>query len=179
MRPEKKQVLVAGQRPSDRSTLVLCLWLGRKLEIGGENLAPSWGSGVRVLWLCLGMACFFIMRSDEVFAGASGVVHAAHCLTRGYVAFFAGESQLDILGWHRADRVEVRLRGHKGNQGQAGSVIVRTRSAVWGPRSGLGTGGGAVAPLPSWWTCCRGIQRFPNTPPSPRLASPRIVVTRE
>ena len=32
MRPEKKQVLVAGQRPSDRSSLVLFLRLGRKLE---------------------------------------------------------------------------------------------------------------------------------------------------
>ena len=39
----------------------------------------------------------------EVFAGASGVVHASHCLTRD-VAFFAGESQLGILGWHPADR---------------------------------------------------------------------------
>ena len=45
----------------------------------------------------------------EVFAGASGVVHASHCVTRGDVAFFGGESQLDILGWHRADRVEARF----------------------------------------------------------------------
>ena len=61
------------------------------------------------------------------------------------VAFFAGESQLGILGCYRADRVEVRFRGHKGDRGQAGSVVVRTRSAVRGPRSDLGTGGGAVA----------------------------------
>ena len=62
------------------------------------------------------------------------------------VAFFAGESQLGILGWYRADRVEVRFRGHKGDYGQAGSVIVRTRSVMRGPCSGLGTdGGGAVA----------------------------------
>ena len=106
------------------------------------------------------------MRSSEVLAGASGVVHAAHCLTRGDVAFFAGESQLDTQGWHRADRVEVRFQGHKGGQRQAVSVIVRTRSAVRGLRSGLGAGGGTVA---SWWICCRGIQRFPNTPPSPRI----------
>ena len=84
--------------------------------LGGKQLAQSWGSGGSVLWLCLGMAYFFIMRSDEVFASASGVAHAAHCLTRGDVAFFAGEQQLGILEWHRADRVEVRFRGHKGDQ---------------------------------------------------------------
>lgn len=133
----------------------------------GKSLAPSWGSGGSVLWLCLGMAYFFIMRSDEVFAGAAGVVHAAHCLTRSDVAFFAGESQLDILRWHRADRVEVRFRGHKGDQGQAGSVIVRTRSAVRGPRSGLGTGGGAVALMVDL------LSRYPALPERAPLASYR------
>ena len=50
-----------------------------------------------------------------------------------------------MFEWHRVDRVEVRLRGHKGDQGQAGSVIVRTRLVVLGELSGLGTGSGAVA----------------------------------
>ena len=106
-----------------------------RMLLGGESLVPSWGSGGSVSWLCLGMT-FFIMRPDEVFTGASGVVHAAHCLTRGDTALFAGDSQLDTLEWDRVDRVEVRFRGHKGDYGQAGSVIVRTRSVMRGPCSG-------------------------------------------
>ena len=136
-----------------------------------ETLSPSWDSGGSVLWLCWVWHIFFIMRSSEVLAGASGVVHAAHCLTRGDVAFFAGESQLDILGWHRADRVEMPFRGRKGDQGQAGSVIVRTRSAGRDPRSGLGTGGGAVALMVDL------LSRYPALPE--HAPSPRIVVTTE
>ena len=93
------------------------------------------------------MAYFVLMLSDKVFAGASGAVHAAHCLTIhvcGDVAFLAGESQLVILGWHRADRVEVRFRGHKGDQDERGNIRVRTRDHVRGPQSGVRTCGGAV-----------------------------------
>ena len=113
--------------------------------IAGQELIPSWGSGGRALWLCLGLIYFFFTRSDEAFANSSGVVHPAHCLTRGDVAFFSGGSQLRRLEWREADRVEVRFRGHKGHQAQVGSVVVRTRSEVRGPCSELGEGGGAVA----------------------------------
>ena len=88
--------------------------------IAGQELIPSWGSGGRVVWLCLDLSYFFFARSDEVFANSSGVVHPAHCLTRGDVAFFSGGSQLRRLEWSEADRVEVRFRGHKGDQAQVG-----------------------------------------------------------
>ena len=49
------------------------------------------------------------------------------------------------LQWSDADRFKMRFRGHKGDQAQAGSVVVRTRSEVRGPCSELCEGGGAVA----------------------------------
>ena len=88
---------------------------------------------------------FLITRSDEIFANDSGVAHAAHCLTRGDVVFFAGDRQLNDLQWRQADRLQVRFSGHKGYQDQVGDVRVRTRDAVSGPRSGYRADGGAVA----------------------------------
>ena len=85
-----------------------------------------------MLWPCLGICYFFVARSDEVFANGSGVVNPAHCLARSDVAYFSGDRQLRRLQWSDADRVAVRLRGHKGDQAQVGSVIVRTRSEVRG-----------------------------------------------
>ena len=57
------------------------------------------------------------------------------------------------LEWCEDDRVEVRFRGHKGDQAQVGSVVVRTRSEVRGPRSELGKGGGAVAVMVALLSC--------------------------
>ena len=42
----------------------------------GQCLAPSWGQGGRVLWTCLALGYFFVARSDEIFASATGVVHS-------------------------------------------------------------------------------------------------------
>ena len=88
---------------------------------------------------------FLIARADELFASVAGTVHPVHCLTRGDVAPYAGERRLSLLQWHQATRIDVRFRGHKGDQAQQGSVIVRTRDAALGPGSGVGAGGGAVA----------------------------------
>ena len=49
------------------------------------------------------------------------------------------------LQWHQATSIEVRFRGHTGDQAQQGSVIVRPRNDALGTRSGVGAGGGAVA----------------------------------
>ena len=68
-----------------------------------------------------------------------------HIVSRGDAAFFSGASQLKRLEGSEADLVEVRFRGHKGDQIQVGSVVVRTGSEVRGPRSELGEDGGAVA----------------------------------
>ena len=115
---------------------------------------------------CLGMSCFFLARSDEVFANGSGVVNPAHCLARSDVAFFfSGDRQLRRLHWSDADRVEVRLRGRKGDQAQVGSVIVRTRGEVRGLCSQLGEGGGAVALMVALLSC---LQLYLNTLHFPR-----------
>ena len=60
---------------------------GMLLEEGG--LIPSWGAGGKEMWLCLCLNFFLIARSDEVFASDSGVVHPAHCLTRGGCCLFS------------------------------------------------------------------------------------------
>ena len=80
-------------------------------------------------------------------------MHPVSCLTRGDVAFFFGDSQLLRLQWSYADHVEVRFHGHKGDQVQLGNVVVRTRSWVRGPRSGLGEGVGAVVFMVALMSC--------------------------
>ena len=61
------------------------------------------------------------------------------------MALYKGERRLTSLQWHQATSIEVRFRGHKGDQAQQGSVIVRTRDDASGTRSGVGASGGAVA----------------------------------
>ena len=56
-----------------------------------------------------------------------------------------GKAAIDILERRRATHVEFRFSGRNGDQAQNGCIIVRTRDEVTGPRSGVGTGGGAVA----------------------------------
>ena len=59
--------------------------------------------------------------------------------------YMRGGRQLGSLQWHQATSIEVCFRGHKGDQAQQGSVIVRTRDDPSGARSGAGAGGCAVA----------------------------------
>lgn len=49
--------------------------------------------------------------------------------------------------------MEVRLRGHKGDETQTGSIVVRTRSEATGERSGLDADGGAVALVVGFLSC--------------------------
>ncbi|CAM9240060.1 unnamed protein product, partial [Pylaiella littoralis] len=49
--------------------------------------------------------------------------------------------------------VRVRFRGHKGDQTEQGSYIVRVRDIAHGRRSAVGAGGGAVAVLVELMTC--------------------------
>ena len=109
----------------------------------GQGLTLSWRPGGRVLWLSLALSYFFVARSDEI--SPAGAVHPVHCLTRRDVALYKGERRLTSLQWHQATSIEVRFRGHKGDQAQQGSVIVRTCDDASGTRSGVGAGGGAVA----------------------------------
>ena len=61
------------------------------------------------------------------------------------MALYKGERRLTSLQWHQATSIEVRFRGHKSDQAQQGSLIVRTRNDAPGARSGVGASGGAVA----------------------------------
>ena len=136
-----------------------------EMLLDGETLIPSWGSGGRILWLCLALGYFLMTRSDELFATDAGVAHQVHCMTRGDVAFYSGGEQLPFLRWREARTVEIRFRGHKGDQLQAGNVLVRTRDAVRGLGSSLREGGGAVALLVEL------LSIHPNLPSSAPLAS--------
>ena len=123
----------------------------------GEGLVPSWDAGGKEMSLCLCLSFFLIVRSDEVFASALGVVHPAHCLARGDIAFFAGNVQLAYALWPTADKIEVRVRGHKGDQDQIGSVRVRTRDEITGLRTGYRADGGAVALMAELMSCHRSL----------------------
>ena len=114
------------------------------LKYGGRA-AISWGNGGRVLFLCLLLTYFIGARAHELFQNDEGKVHEVHCLIRNDIAFFENDRQLSKDVAHLATRVEFRFRGHKGDQGQAGTVLMRSRNTTSGPESRVETGGGAVA----------------------------------
>lgn len=139
--------------------------LGMLLD--GESLSQSWGVGGHVMWMCLTAMYFFLLRSEEMFASDKGVIHPFHCLTRGQIAFRSGERQLEYMDWPKADSVEVLFPGHKADQMQLGTVRLRTRDEVYGPRSGYRTGGGAVALMVAL------MSRYPTLPDHAPLSSYR------
>ena len=114
------------------------------LEHGGRA-ARSWGTGGRVLFLCLLLTYLIGARAHEVFENDSGQVHLVHCLTRGDKAFFESSRELDQHVRHLATRVEFLFQGNKGDQSQQGCVLMRTRDTAIGPNFGLEKDGGAVA----------------------------------
>ena len=80
------------------------------------------------MWLCLSLSYFFDRPIRRDLASSSGVAHPAHCLTRKVVAFVSGNSQLEYVHGRHADKVEMNVRGQKGDQGQIGEVRARTRN---------------------------------------------------
>ena len=96
-------------------------------------------------------------RSDEMFTADSRVVHPVHCLTRGDMTVFATGTQLRDTRGQQPDKVEVRFKGHKGDQDYVGGVRVRTRSKVRGPRSSFRADGGAVALMLELTSCFPGL----------------------
>ena len=133
--------------------------------VGRTRPGPVVGAGRpnALVVACVGF--FLVARSDEIFASPTGVVHPVHCVTRGDVALYAGGRRLAPLRWHQATSIEVRFRGHKGDQAQQGSVIVRTRDDAWGAQSGVGAGGGAVALMVEL------LSAYPTLPESAPLSS--------
>ena len=83
------------------------------------------------------------------------------------MAVYKGEQRLTSLQWHQATSIDVHFRGHKDDQPQQGSVIVRTRYDASATRSWVGAGGGAVALMVE----LRSV--YPTMPESAPLSSYR------
>ena len=103
-----------------------------------------------------------------MFASPTGLVHPVHCLTRRDVALYKGEPRLTSLQWHQAISIEIRFRGHKGDQAQPGPVIVRSRDDDSGTCSRVGAGGGAVALMVELLSVYPAL---PETPPRRRIGA--------
>ena len=140
----EKAHVTAGTRPKVR---VPSIW---ETILGGQSLVAAWGSGVG----CLALSYFLYAQYEETFASSASGIHPVHCLARSGVTFYHDEGQVLVpLKWHRATRVEVRFRGHKMDRAQKGSEVIRVREVTHGPRSQIGTGGGAVAILVELTSC--------------------------
>ena len=94
------------------------------MRLEGENTGAVLGQGRPDPRALFSPGYFFITWSDELFATDTGEVHQVHFLTRGVVAFYTGRKQLPFLRRWEADLVEIRFRGHKGHQCQAGNVLL-------------------------------------------------------
>ena len=95
---------------------------------GDAGERSGMGVGGRVLWIGLALTYFFMLRASELFANGKGVFHNVYCLRRGDVAIFKDNEQLVGSRIHEANKVEVRFKGSKGDQGRKGAVLVRTRT---------------------------------------------------
>ena len=77
--------------------------------------------------MSLELGYFFVLRSDEIFASPTGVVHPVHCLTRRYVALYRGGQRLASLQWHQATSIVVRaIRVTMRNKGGLSCAHVAT-----------------------------------------------------
>ena len=73
------------------------------------------------------------------------------------------------MRWRQTDRVQVRFKGHKGDQEQIASVRVRTRNEVRGLKSSFRVNDGAVALMLDF------MLSFSSLPDHAPLSSYRIV----
>ena len=93
-----------------------------------EGIAKEWGTGGRVVRIGLALTYLILLRASELFAEDDGSVHAVYGLRGGDLAFYAGKQQVEGGRSPGIDTAKVRLRGSKGDQGQKGAVLVRTKS---------------------------------------------------
>ena len=76
------------------------------------------GVGGTVVWIGLALSYFLVLRASELLAGEKGEFHSIYCLRSRGVAFFINNEQLGESRRQEADKVEVRFRGSKGDQGR-------------------------------------------------------------
>lgn len=92
-----------------------------------KRAAKEWGGGGRVAWIGLVLPYLILMRVSELFAEEDGRVHVVYFLIGKGVAFYTDEWQVERGNHPGVDPVEVTFRGSKGDQGQKGAVLVRTK----------------------------------------------------
>lgn len=93
---------------------------------GLEGCAVVWGVGERVVWMGLALSFLLLLWASELFADDRGDVHAVYCLRRGGVAFSRGDHQVYGNRVGEANKVEMRFRGLKEDQGRKGTLLGRT-----------------------------------------------------
>ena len=84
-----------------------------------EGCSQEWGMGVRVTWIGLALTYLLLLRASAIFAEQNRVSYELHCLRRGDVAFFRRGRQLGRGREQEADKVEVRFKASKGDQGRS------------------------------------------------------------
>ena len=125
-----------------------------RMLLDGESSIPAWGIGGESHVVVLEPQLSFYDRSiRRDLASSSGVAHPAHCLMRKDVAFISGNSPLEYVHGRQADKVEVNVRGQKGDQDQIGEMNARAWDETSGPQSGYRADGGAVALMVELMSC--------------------------
>ena len=122
----KKGHVEKGTQARVRRPLTWGMLSSMQQSVGGE------GAGGRVLWIGLALTYLLMLRASELFAERDGKIHDVYCLCRGDVAFFEGDEQLEGSERVRANKIEVHMRGSKGDQGRKGAVLVREKGRANG-----------------------------------------------
>ena len=81
------------------------------------------------------MSFHLLCRASEIWAFGNGQVHPDFCLTRRYLVFFAGASQLAWDDRRVADRVQVTFRASKSDNKRLGAIVTKTRVTVGGEKA--------------------------------------------
>ena len=113
----RRKHVEAGSRPKVRRPLTWGMLSSMQREVEGGKEEG------RVLWRGLALSYFLLLRASELFAEARGKYHEIYCLRRGDVAFFRGDLQLGKEDRHEADKMEVHMKGSKGDQGRKGATL--------------------------------------------------------
>ena len=139
--------------------LVLCAF-----EWGEGNTIPQCHLEVKVWWLAVFMIYGMMATSDDRFAADSGLAHPVHDMIQvGSRLLYVDRTKLEYMPRRRAEMLDARSKGHKGDQGQVvthaceygSTFVVRGRPL-----------GSTVVPLPVGWNWYHAFRVFPTTPPS-------------
>lgn len=86
-------------------------------------------------------------KTKRIHQNDAKAVHPIQCLARKDIALSYGERELEQAEWRWATRAKIWFQGHKTDQDQLGTILVRTRDTASGPCSRPDADGDAVAVL--------------------------------